>query len=702
MRSCETSQLFARTVAGIDPEWVVELGAHLCEFRYTEPHWSAKAGRVLVLERVLVHGLEVARRLVDYGRIDPAQATELFIRGALVAEEARLPHRFFAENRKVRDKIETALTRVRSRRAHDLDESLYQFYAARIEGVSSVHDLNRLVRDRITREPDFLCATEADLIGDDDASYDRALFPDHVSLGNTALPLTYAYTPGDETDGVTVRVPLPVAAQLTSGQLQWMVPGLREEQIAVLLRALPKTVRKPLMPLEPKIREIAARVSARPRRLSDRARGVPHAQIRPARARRRLARAKPARRICIRAWKWWIAAIRQSPQAAISARSTRKSRATTRRPVRGKRPAQKWERAGVTSWSFGDLPESIVVEEIAGAPLLAFPGLSWRDGAVDVRLFRKREEAEAASRAGVRGLGELVLAKDFDRVRKDFANLARTLARGGKPSSNFHDALHQLQAPTQPLARRPAAQDRRPAPQRAHAPTHAALPAHRRALRSHDRIRPPRLARADIPHRRTHPPNPRPPPKDRRLAKALRHARSGPRTPRPRRLSRPHAARPPARTCSATSAPSRSAPNAPPSSPPRTPRKPASSRRSSAGKPESPSHSAKLSAGCSKSSASRSSHRSSAPPNLSLPRGYEHSADFEIANVGVPVFGVRWEASAPHRFRNVRGTGSGNREAAPCFRKRCRRYALPPQSKGPVAVAGAYLPVATLSKTGSR
>ncbi len=203
----ETSMLFARTVAGINPEWVIELGAHLCAFRYTEPHWSAKAGRVLVLERVLVSGLEIARRHVDFGRIDAVKATELFIRGALVAEEARLPLRFFTENRKVRDKIDTALTRVRSRRAHDLEESLYQFYAARIENVSSIHDLNRLVRERITREPDFLCATEADLIGDDEATYDRELFPDHVSLGNTALPVTYAYTPGHEADGVTVRVP---------------------------------------------------------------------------------------------------------------------------------------------------------------------------------------------------------------------------------------------------------------------------------------------------------------------------------------------------------------------------------------------------------------------------------------------------------------------------------------------------------------
>ncbi|MEQ1852590.1 MAG: ATP-dependent RNA helicase HrpA, partial [Chthoniobacteraceae bacterium] len=219
----ETSQLFARTAAGINPDWVLELGAHLCHFRYAEPHWSAKAGRVLVTERVLVHGLEVARRHVDYGRIEPAEATELFIRGALVAEEAKLPHRFFLENHRVREKLETALTRVRSRRAHDLDESLYLFYAERITGVSSVHDLNALVRSRISREPDFLCATEADIIGDHDATFDRKLFPDKVTFGTTALPLNYAFAPGEETDGVTVRVPLPVAAELTSGQLQWMI-----------------------------------------------------------------------------------------------------------------------------------------------------------------------------------------------------------------------------------------------------------------------------------------------------------------------------------------------------------------------------------------------------------------------------------------------------------------------------------------------
>ena len=112
----------------------------------------------------------------------------------------------------------------------------------------------------MTKEPDFLCADEEALLpkgNDSGFRYDRTLFPEQVSLNNTALPLRYAYAPGEERDGVTVRVPLPVAEHLSSAQLQWIVPGLREEQIGALLRALPKTIRRTLMPLEPKVREVA-------------------------------------------------------------------------------------------------------------------------------------------------------------------------------------------------------------------------------------------------------------------------------------------------------------------------------------------------------------------------------------------------------------------------------------------------------------
>ena len=439
----ETSQLFARTVAGIDPEWVLELGAHLCSFRHIDPFWSEKAGRVLVLERVLIHGLELVRRHIDHGRVNLAEATEIFIRGALVGEEARIPLPFFAENRQVREKLETALTRVRSRRALDLDEAFYRFYAARIEGVSSIHDLNRFVKTKSEKQPNFLCATEEDIMGEADTSYDRALFPDQVSLANFALPISYAYTPGEENDGVTVRVPLPVAEHLTTGQIQWMVPGLREELIGVLLRALPKSLRKELQPLGPKGPEIAAEFSP--------GRG----EFLPALA-EFLSRKY---QLVIRAEDWppdslpahlqpRVEVVDGRNRAVVAGRDLKAIQATVEtREVRSgpwDRAARQWEKFGVEAWTFGDLPESIVVEEVGGVPLLAFPGLELAGEKVNVRLFRKREEAASATPAGIRKLGELVLARDLQRLWKELSGLGRHLSMPGKPPANFRDALQQI------------------------------------------------------------------------------------------------------------------------------------------------------------------------------------------------------------------------------------------------------------------
>jgi ATP-dependent helicase HrpA len=444
----QTSQLFARTVARIDPQWVAELGAHLCKFSYSDPHWNVKAGRVLAWERVLIYGMEVVKRRVDYGRIDPALATELFIRGALVAGEAVIQQRFFAHNQELREKIEAVLTRVRNRRVEDLDEALYRFYAGRIKDVSSLHDLNRLVRERIGREPDFLCAKEADLFGHDDEegglSFDRAQFPDKVSLGNTALPLAYAYAPGEERDGVTVQVPLPLAERLTGGQLQWMVPGLREEQIGVLLRALPKSIRRPLMPLEPKVREIAAEFQPG------------QGEFLPALA-EFLARKY---KIDVRAADWppeslpgylqpRVEIMDRDNKPLTSGRDLNAIKADLEsRDVRSdawERAVKRWEKPALIAWSFGDLPESVVVEEVGGHPLLAYPGLAAGDGeGADLRLFRKREEAEAASRAGVRRLAERSLARDLAWVRKELASLLSRALAAKQAAPDFRSALDML------------------------------------------------------------------------------------------------------------------------------------------------------------------------------------------------------------------------------------------------------------------
>ena len=457
----QTSQLFARTVARITPEWVAELGAHLCKFSYADPHWNEKSGRVLAWERVLIYGLEVVKRRVDYGKVDPAKATELFIRGALVAGEAAIEHRFCKHNRELRERIEAALTRVRDRRVDDLDEAFYRYYAARIEAVSSVHDLNKVVRARISREPDFLCADEATLLPshEDGFAFDRTLFPEQFAVGNTALPLSYAYAPGEERDGVTVRVPLPVAAGLTTGQLQWMVPGLREEQIGTLLRALPKSVRKSLMPLEPKIRETAA-------------------EFAPGRGDFLAALAGFLTRrfgVEVRAADWppgslpahllpRVEVVDRDNKAVAAGRDLGAIQAALEKSdVRSDawdRAAQRWERPAVKTWSFGDLPESVLVEEVGGAPLLAFPGLAVRAGEVDVRLFRKREEAETASRAGVRRLAERALERDLAWARRELGSLLSkgpaAKAAGPVNLRSALDAWSGVQARPADAAARPA------------------------------------------------------------------------------------------------------------------------------------------------------------------------------------------------------------------------------------------------------
>jgi ATP-dependent helicase HrpA len=448
----QTSQLFARMLARIDPQWVVEVGAHLCKFRYLEPHWSTRAGRVLVWERTLIHGLELRRQQVDYGKINPEEATELFIRGALVAGEGRIAQRFFEENRRLRDRIETGLTRVRSRRVQDLDGALYAFYAERIQGVSSVHDLNRLVRSRIGREPDFLQATEADLLGADGHEYDRTQFPDTVLLGNTALPVTYAYTPGEERDGVTLRVPLPVAEQMSSSQLQWMVPGLREEQMGVLLRALPKSIRKPLMPLEPKVRELAGAFQPGPEDfLETLAKLIIEKYRVPVSAKDWPAESLP---VHLRP-RVEIIDRRQKTVAAGRDLEAIQSQVKTREDHSREWDAAtlKWERPAISSWSFGDLPESIFIEEVAGAPVLAYPGLAVREEEVDLRLFKNREKAEKASRAGLQRLAERVLERDLGWLRKEL----RTLIEKGAPetgkAANFRDVLDKLKPQGPPPAK---------------------------------------------------------------------------------------------------------------------------------------------------------------------------------------------------------------------------------------------------------
>lgn len=446
----ETSQLFARTLAAIEPEWAAKIGAHLCEFRYSEPLWDESAGRVLALERVLLHGLELSRRRVDYGKIDPDSATEIFIRYALLEDGVAITHRFHTANRRLRDKLETVFARARSQRTFLVLEALFDFYKARLSGVSSVHDLNRIVQARVKTEPDFLMATEADLTGGREEVCDPQQFPDHVQLGNSVLPVSYAYRPGGEQDGVTVQVTPEMARHLTTGQMQWLVPGLRTEIAGVLLRALPKATRKRLMPFEHKIKEITEDFDP----------GTGDFLI-------SLSRFITNRYdIPVMAADWPPDSLPPYLRPRVQVVDAGKKVLNVSRDLETIRTggkelgdsaawlaaAQKWSHPNLPGWTFGDLPESILVETVGGVEVRGFPGFGLQPSktadtpaTVSLKLFHTPQEADASIPRAVRMLAERVIAKDILWLRKELRTLATTPAATPGKSVGFQDALTRMQ-----------------------------------------------------------------------------------------------------------------------------------------------------------------------------------------------------------------------------------------------------------------
>ncbi|MBF0687994.1 MAG: ATP-dependent RNA helicase HrpA [Cellulomonas sp.] len=246
----ETSRLWARDVAKVDPAWVEEAAAHLVKRTYSEPAWSTRQGAAMVNEKVLLYGVPVvAQRRVLLAKTDPEQARELFVRHALVQGEWTTHHTFFHENRRLLDEAEALEARARRRDLVVDDDALFDFYDARIppEVVSARHfDTWWKVAKRA--DPDLLSFTRELLVGDDAAEIDEHAFPSRWPQGELSFPLTYQFEPGTEADGVTVHIPLSQLPRVRPEGFDWMVPGMRAELLTATIRALPKPVRVQLVP----------------------------------------------------------------------------------------------------------------------------------------------------------------------------------------------------------------------------------------------------------------------------------------------------------------------------------------------------------------------------------------------------------------------------------------------------------------------
>ncbi|HHV6294651.1 TPA: ATP-dependent RNA helicase HrpA, partial [Haemophilus influenzae] len=246
----ETSKLWGRMVAEIEPEWIEPLAEHLIKKSYSEPRWSKSRGAVIADEKVTLYGVPiVAARPVNYGAIDPTVSREIFIQSALVEGDWNTKHKFFKENQRLVREVEELEHKSRRRDILVDDRTLFEFYDQRIgtEVVSQKH-FDTWWKKAQQKDPELLNFERSFLINDDAAQVSKLDFPNFWHQGNLKLKLTYQFEPGTDADGVTVYIPLPLLNQVEMTGFDWQIPGLREELVIALIKSLPKSYRRNFVP----------------------------------------------------------------------------------------------------------------------------------------------------------------------------------------------------------------------------------------------------------------------------------------------------------------------------------------------------------------------------------------------------------------------------------------------------------------------
>ncbi|MFJ2111242.1 MULTISPECIES: ATP-dependent RNA helicase HrpA [unclassified Streptomyces] len=407
----ETSRLWARVNAKVEPEWIEPLAGHLLKRTYSEPHWEKDLAAVVAYEKVTLYGVPiVAQRKVNFGRIDPEASRELFIRNALVEGDWRTHHQFFHDNRKLLGEVEELEHRARRRDILVDDETLYDFYDQRVpdEVVSGAH-FDSWWKAKRRDEPELLDFERSMLINEKAGSVTKDDYPDSWRQGPLKFRVTYQFEPGADADGVTVHVPLQVLNQVTSEGFDWQIPGLREEVVVELIRSLPKPVRRHYVPAPnyagafldravPLQEPLPVTLARELQRMVgvpvaaddfDLSRVPDHLKITfrvVDERRRKIAEDKDLDALKLR--------LRPKARQALS-----QAAAATAERAGG----ETIERAGLTDWTIGTLVRVFETRR-AGQPVKAYPALVDQGATVAVRLFDTEAEQQQAMWAGTRRL----------------------------------------------------------------------------------------------------------------------------------------------------------------------------------------------------------------------------------------------------------------------------------------------------------
>ena len=426
----ETSRLYGRTAARIEPEAVERVAGDLVQRSYSEPHWDPRQGAVLAFERATLYGLPLAaRRRVGYAGVDPVLARELFIRHALVDGDWETRHHFFADNARLRAELAELEERARRRDLLVGDEAIYAFYDARIPAeVVSARHFDGWWRKQRHRTPDLLTMTREDLLRVHDADADR---PDSWPDGDLDLPLSYRFEPGAADDGVTVHVPVAVLARLGGEQFGWQVPALREELVTALIRSLPKELRRNFVPAPDTARAVLADLEPT---------GEPLLETLQRELRRRTGVLVPITAFDLEKLPAHLRVTFavEGPDGAELARGKDlealqdRLAGQTRRAV-ADAVAEGVERSGLRGWP-DDLDE--LPHTVAGGGVHGYPGLVDAGTAVDIRVFATAAERDAAGRDGLRRLLRLSAPSPVKALEKSL-DTRRRLVLANNPDGSL-------------------------------------------------------------------------------------------------------------------------------------------------------------------------------------------------------------------------------------------------------------------------
>ena len=456
----ETTRLFGRGIAGIEPQWLPQIAGHIIKTQLLEPHWEKKAAEVIALERATLYGIVIySNRRVNFGNIDAVAAREIFIREALVAGEWETKLPFVAANHKLIKQVEELEHKSRRQDVLVDDELIHAFYDQQLPAdVCSGHSLERWYRDEVKRQPNLLLLTREELMRHEAAGITTAAFPKTLRMGGVDCVATYLHEPGDPKDGVTVTVPIYSLNQVNDERCEWLVPGMLKDKVLALVKSLHQRPRSRLVPLPEYVDSFVAAVpfaqggliDALLRHVRDKTQldikraDFKQEQLQPHLMMNFRINDEHARQLGMgRNLAALKAELGTQARSAFQALASLKLDTAPARPVpeaTGKPLVQKAPAPGAavarqndiapaekyTAWTFGELPELMEIRK-AGQSLIGFPALIDKGSHVEIEVFDEPEVARRQHRAGLRRLVALQLRDALKYLEKNIPDL-RTMA----------------------------------------------------------------------------------------------------------------------------------------------------------------------------------------------------------------------------------------------------------------------------------